>query len=98
MRLIDADALEAKQKTIYMEYDNVAVPTKVIPIFDLYSAPTFDAVEVVRCKDCIHSEFVAKDDEAYNCITYDRRCMYWDSIVKRNGFCYNGERKMDTEG
>ena len=54
MRLIDANALKTKQKTVYMEFDNVVVPTKVIPISDLYLAPTIDAVPVVRCKDCAY--------------------------------------------
>lgn len=46
MRLIDAEELETKQKTIYIEFDNVAVPTKVIPTSDLYLAPTIDAEPV----------------------------------------------------
>ena len=63
MRLIDAEELETKQKTIYMEFDNVAVPTKVIPMSDLYLAPTMDAEPVrhgrwednkgaIRCSEC----------------------------------------------
>lgn len=43
MRPIDADVLEAKAKTIYMEFANVAVPTRVISIADLHLAPTVDA-------------------------------------------------------
>jgi len=46
MRLIDAEALETKQKTIYMEFENVAVPTKVISVTDLYLAPSVDAEPV----------------------------------------------------
>ena len=43
MRLIDADALETKAKTIYMEFENVAVPSRVIPFSELHLAPTIDA-------------------------------------------------------
>lgn len=64
MRLIDADALELKQKIIYMEFDNVAVPTKVITMSDLYFAPTidadtyFDAVDRIRpCPKCRYQIF-----------------------------------------
>lgn len=46
MRLIDADALETKAKTIYMEHGNVAIPTRVIPISDLHLTPTIDAEPV----------------------------------------------------
>ena len=46
MRLIDADALASKAKTIYMEHANVAVPTRVIPISELHLAPTIDAEPV----------------------------------------------------
>ena len=45
-RLIDADALESKAKSIYMEYENVIVSTRVIPISDLHLAPTIDAEPV----------------------------------------------------
>lgn len=44
--LISRSALEAKAKTIYMEFDNVAVPTRVISIADLHLAPTVDAEPV----------------------------------------------------
>ncbi len=54
MRPIDAVSLEAKAKTIYMEYENVAVPTRVIPISELHLAPTIDAEPVVRCRDCTY--------------------------------------------
>lgn len=46
MRLIDADVLETKSKTIYMEFENVAVPTRVISIADLHLAPAVDAEPV----------------------------------------------------
>ena len=52
--LISRSALEAKAKTIYMEINNVAVPTRVISIADLHLAPTVDAVEVVRCNQCVY--------------------------------------------
>lgn len=46
MRLIDADALieEANEEGAYGYVD----------AFQIVNAPTVDAVEVVRCRDCIH--------------------------------------------
>lgn len=42
--LISRSALKAKAKTIYMEFDNVALPTRVISIADLHLAPAVDAM------------------------------------------------------
>lgn len=83
MRQIDADALETKAKTIYMEHGNVVVPTRVIPISDLHLAPTIDAEPVVRCKDCQH----------YN---GHRWCLYFADSVHDDDYCSYGA-KMDLE-
>ena len=64
MRLIDADALLA-------EYDrqHEGEPGKARKLIE--DAPTVDAVEVVRCKDCKHRysdswcEYVDDDDNFY---------------------------------
>lgn len=49
------------------------------------ATPSVDAVKVVRCKDCMHSE-----DESWNnriwCKVFDRR-------FNKNGYCSLGERK-----
>ena len=52
------------------------------------TAPTIDAVEVVRCDECV---FAQNFRSAY----VDCKC--WRSSVPRDGFCYNGERKIDVE-
>lgn len=87
MRLIDADALgigkasrDVFNKPEYADGWNSAVAI-------IEDAPTVDAVEVVRCKDCIH-----RDPE-------DKRCD--DDMgmgrgifrVNDNDFCSYGERK-----
>lgn len=54
--LISRSALEAKAKTIYMEFDNVAVPTRVISIADLHLAPTVDAVPMDFHESCLARE------------------------------------------
>lgn len=55
----------------------------------LRELPSADAVEVVRCKDCIHAEHWYGDKS---------RCFLWheDGIdVFDDGFCNYAERKQD---
>ena len=47
MRLIDADALKERAKPHYFDNCHFAVPVEEID-----KAPTVNAVEVVRCKNC----------------------------------------------
>lgn len=56
MRLIDADALDYlthRECAGHGEYYDMEIVTKV----RIDNAPTIDAVEVVRCKDCRHNEW-----------------------------------------
>lgn len=55
---------------------------------EIETSPTVDAVEVVRCDECI---FAKNFRSAY----VDCKC--WRASVPRDGFCYNGERNMDAE-
>ena len=85
-RLIDANALKAKMiktdRYFYIKYD-------------IDDAPTVDAVEVVRCKDCIHWH----EPEGV-CLK-----IYSDGAVspyawqdrKPEDFCSYGERKANCE-
>ena len=96
-RLIDADALEdACRKTLmvdvfsnwrnmYNEEKNIA--TKIGGAFKRIhdNAPTVDAVEVVRCKDCKH--YVAPQG------TYVCDCFEGLNFATDNDFCSYGERK-----
>lgn len=45
--------------------------------FDISDAPTVDAVEVVRCKDCVH-----RTDESW--------CRLMGEYMPNNGFCSRG--------
>lgn len=65
MRLIDADRLLSdRMKSMYYHLPN---GDTAIPIIDIEHAPTVDAVEVVRCKDCkffvSDMEWCEADDE-----------------------------------
>lgn len=56
---------------------------KICEFKELLDKPTADVVEVVRCKDCMHSE-----DESWNnriwCNVFNRR-------FNKNGYCSLGE-------
>ena len=82
MRLIDADALinDRGNFIVIGAGDNIC-----IDISDIAKAPTIDAVEVVRCKDCRHME---KSQ-------YGRYCQIWGMYNGHgdDGFCCYGERK-----
>ena len=78
MRLIDANALIA-------EYDraHIGEPGKARKL--IADAPTVDAVEVVRCKDCRHISV-----ERGLCF-----CNVWEKFngMGYDGFCNYGEKK-----
>lgn len=89
MRLIDADALGIDLcnpdvfpcgSKSYAEGWNQAIKL-------LQNAPTVDAVEVVRCKDCRH---MTLEIGLHWCNVWDRPNGYGD-----DGFCNYGERKDD---
>lgn len=84
MRLIDADAL---MEEIFDELSDGEVLYS-IPPDRIDDAPTVDAVEVVRCKDC----------KRYRGTNYGFMvCGKFDVISCEDDFCVWGERKMDAE-
>ena len=94
-RLIDANALKWKLGETADKYDSDYLFFDVISD-EIDNAPTVDAVEVVRCKDC-------KSWEQYNACdgTKPHRCMNHDAIfykrTKPDDFCSYGERRTDNE-
>ena len=93
MRLIDADALKPKVEAMVMhkcnesdyEYGGNQAFDYVADIL-IDDAPTIDAVEVVRCKDCKHS-FYDKDYESYNCRKHE-----YVECFDADDYCSWGER------
>ena len=81
-RLIDADAL-------IKEYDRVHIgkPGRARKLME--DAPTIDAVEVVRCKDCKYHKDTSVPE-------YKHCCMI-DKTVWHNAFCYYGESITEGE-
>ena len=87
-RLIDANAMRddwlENGENEYV-YDTNAV------LDSIDSQPTVDAVEVVRCKDCIRRY---DTDECPMCFLIEGNyCEY----TNENGFCDRGERKEGAE-
>lgn len=91
MRLIDADAL----KTDYFvpSTSTGTVNTQYVSLFQILNAPTVDAVEVIRCKDCKHKYY---DGNQIIC-----QKLYWcdgnNFEPSAENFCSHGERK-DGDG
>lgn len=84
MRLIDADKLDYN---IIHNPDDDDEYMRFITDFDIENAPTIDAVEVVRCKDCKYH------------ITHDRMngCkIWWGWANDDNRFCSYGERSEEV--
>lgn len=93
MRLIDADALKE------VIYNNLYTITDFFNSRDygmfwtggiekaIDEAPTIDAVEVVRCKDCKHF------DGSYSYPI----CCRWEETIKPDDYCSYGEKKEVEE-
>ena len=86
MRLIDLDS-EYIQETLYRR----SFKTRQDIEEWLNSAPTIDAVPVVRYKDCIRRY---DTDECPMCFLIEGK--YYD-YTNENGFCDRGERKEGAE-
>lgn len=93
-RLIDANAL--------IEEANAEDAYGYVDAFQIANAPTVDAVEVVRCKDCIHAVEIEKDYVRKLFVDGTKQCdlgrgdqCFGYSIVSNDGFCDSGERKYN---
>ena len=101
VRLIDANALKEKLQADHDFYINAWGGFKNLPANDkarvdeltasiaaVVNAPTIDAVEVVRCRECKH----ARDLPNKSFIA----CIMWGRAFHSDGFCYMGAR-MDSK-
>lgn len=88
-RLIDANALV--DKLYDNEFATLCPLDEVCGVID--SVETVDAVEVVRCKDCLWSYRVDCREPRYACRNICRfGCSQW---LDSNDFCSYGERRTD---
>lgn len=92
-KLIDADKLESGEVIIPTEnggYEYVEVFYKD----DVDNAPSVDAVEVVRCKDCryyhVYYESNGHAEKGYGACDWIN-----DKSVREDHFCSWGERRED---
>lgn len=83
MRLIDADALRIILKHEWLN-NNIDIGKYLDIIQCLKLAPTIDAVEVIRCKDCKYYE--SKCDNPF--------CYYTENNVETDDYCSFGEKKI----
>ena len=92
MRLIDADKFEV-YTWVNKSSDYVDGDQSILEAIDI--APTIDAVEIVRCKDCKH--YMPQKKSAH----WENRANYCNRIVtiktQPYDFCSYGERK-DGDG
>ena len=90
-RLIDANrALEIVYKRGIAHPNAYHLTNYAMAI--LQEAPTVDAVEVVRCRNCKYGDWDSEPDDAMVCMrTKDG---FWRS---GNDFCSYGERKEDDD-
>lgn len=88
MRLIDADELLKHKYHDSNRYENA------VACYYICNAPTIDAVEVVRCKDCMFSKVYQNDSSG----VMGRFCEAFTQVrmVSDDDFCSYGERK-ETE-
>jgi hypothetical protein len=95
-RLIDANALKANFVVLGEFVKDLWHDGTIRGAID--NAPTVDAVEVVRCKDCVHSIW-DEENEMWKCIEsaeYDPNFgdyMGWVSYHNADYYCAYGERK-----
>lgn len=88
MRLIDADELVAQMEADAEHMDGmIAKMFAYAAINDVNHAPTVDAVQVIRCKDCKHYEMASNEANGL-CEVNEYPYVPWD-------FCSMGERKEE---
>ena len=92
MRLIDADRALEIVRDQGITHKNAYHLTNYATLI-LREAPTVDAVEVVRCKDCVNGTFCLNSQgaEYVDCMLDDY------SVRKPDDFCSYGERKEGAD-
>ena len=90
MRLIDADALKTKAETIQtIDCWHMRTEKQAVLVEHIDTAPTIDAIPVVRCKDCIYYQ---DNNDGY---PHDGCRWRPDETPDADDFCSFGERKSD---
>ena len=86
-RLIDANALKSEFEWL-KSVVNESSKDEVMDVMQrIDNAPTVDAVEVVRCKECKQADYSGCADG----MVY---CMEHSCYMNGNGYCSDGEREV----
>ena len=90
-RYIDVDKINFNDANNYLDENNdILISLRSVNQI-IKSTPTADAVEVVRCRDCIYYQKMATGGL---CMCGDKKTSYAaDFYPKENDFCSYGERK-----
>ena len=91
MRLIDADALGIGKCNPDIFEDKGYAKGWNSAIELVASAPTIDAVPVVRCRECRYVDIGSNDAEAW-C-----DCTIFGAGVSEDGYCWLGQRREDSD-
>ena len=100
MRLIDADrAIKHYKALANIRHNEMCAPVSWADAFNefilyLEEAPTVDAVEVVRCRDCKHWKPTgSKAGNSFSDMEYIGGCEFTKYCRRESDFCSYGERK-----
>ena len=98
MRLIDADLLsEAIHENVSALYED-AVFAKEDCLTEVYTAPTVDAVPVVRCRECQHwKPSGSKAGNSFSDMEYIGGCEFTKYCRRESDFCSYGKRKEGAD-
>lgn len=104
-RYIDADALKRKAQKVATEAWKMRLKSSVETILNQFidwieGAPTINAVEVVRCKDCRKqgSDDCPMFNREWRTIMRGGECVddfIFHDLTKPSGFCNYGERNTN---
>lgn len=92
MRLIDADKMIGDLSAIASVFKAITLDGMIEGI---KRQATIDAVEVVRCRDCIFAEPISEDKIGYR--ERELSCAWLGCAMLPEDFCSNGERRADDD-
>lgn len=93
MRLIDADVLKHMVKSMNFAQPLMDVTRVLYGVgIEIDNAPTVDAVEVVRCKDCVYWDKNSFTPSSCDDVHW---CSFKDLVEYGDWFCADGERRTE---
>lgn len=77
-RYVDIEPLENALKAVEKRGEVAVLLDELLRVIAKY--PTTDVQEVVRCKDCKHTDL------------FYPYCAIWEASIDGDGYCYKGEK------